>query len=53
MAALWLGGIKLRVTATAVRGARPQLLAMAHIHRIVRPRYPSEILAEGRASVGL
>ena len=34
----WAGSNPVRLTATAVRGARRQLLTMAHIHRIVRPR---------------
>ena len=35
-------GLKLRLTRTAIRGACRQLLTMAHIHRIVRPRCRSE-----------
>ena len=38
----WAGSNSVRLTATAVRGARRQLLTMAHIHRIVRPRCRSE-----------
>ena len=45
--------MKLRLTATAVRGARPQLLTRAYIHRIVPPQCRSEFLSEGRARVGV
>ena len=38
----WAGSNSVRLTATAVGGARRQLLTMAHIHRIVRPRCRTE-----------
>ena len=49
----WAESNSVRLKATSVRGARRQLLTMAHIHCIVRPRCRREFLAEGRASVGL
>ena len=47
--------IKLRLTAAVVGGARRQLLTMAHIHRIVRPRCRTESswLRAGREHVCL
>ena len=38
----WVGLNSVRLTATAVRGGRRQLLTIAHIHRVFRPRCRTE-----------